>query len=135
MDCPDGSRSLGWYDGDESLAVTMAAKTGVSVEVADRIIAHTPKLEGVIERVTVGTRDCPDVLISYAQPETSMKLLRERRASCGAMMPPWSPQGTAFPERPVPMRRCLPLKIVCVMQRETVREIDSTKNSGMPETQ
>jgi uncharacterized protein (DUF169 family) len=83
MDCPGGSRSFGWYDNDEALAVTMAAKSGVSVGVANRIIAHTPKLEGSIERVTVGTRDCPDVLISYAQPETAMQLLREWQALCG----------------------------------------------------
>jgi len=86
MECPGGSRSLGWYDDDEALTATMAAKCGVSVEVANRIITHTPKLEGTIERVTVGTRDCPDVLISYAQPETAMQLLREWQALHGTQI-------------------------------------------------
>ena len=82
-DCPGGNRCLGWYKDDEALAEIMAAKCGVSVGIASRIIAQTPKFDGTIERVTVGTRKFSDVLISYTQPETIMQLLRAWQALCG----------------------------------------------------
>jgi uncharacterized protein (DUF169 family) len=77
MDCPGGSRSLGWNDDDEGMVRTMVEKTGMDAEVARKVIADTPKLEQPLEQVTVGTCDVPDIVLAYAQPETVMRLLRE----------------------------------------------------------
>jgi uncharacterized protein (DUF169 family) len=77
IDCPGGSRSLGWNDDDEAMVRTMMEKTGMDAGAALRAIRNTPKLKPAVERVTVGTYSAPDMVIAYAQPETAMRLLRE----------------------------------------------------------
>jgi len=77
MNCPGGSRSLGWNDDDDAMARTMAEKTGMSAGAARKVIADTPRLGRAPEQVTVGTYKSPDVIVAYAQPQTAMRLLRE----------------------------------------------------------
>ena len=76
LNCPGGSRSLGWNHEDESIAQAMAEKAGMDIGIARRVIRNTPTLNGGIGQVTIGTYESPDVVISYAQPEAAMKLLR-----------------------------------------------------------
>ena len=77
MNCPGGSRSFGWGDQDEVFSKSMAEKSGMAADISRSIVTETPKLPGGVEQIIIGTRESPDVLISYAQPETAMKLLRE----------------------------------------------------------
>ncbi len=77
MNCPGGSRSFGWGDQDNVFSKSLAEKSGMDADISHGIVVRTPKLSGGLEQVTIGTRESPDVLISYAQPETAMKLLRE----------------------------------------------------------
>lgn len=87
MGCPGGSRSLGWADDDEALAQAMAGKTDMDLETARAIIRRTPRLNAGIGQVVVGTRETPDVIISYAQPEAAMKLVREWQRLYGNLLP------------------------------------------------
>ena len=77
LDCPGGRRSLGWNDNDEATAQTMAKKLGMDIHLAGEVIRNTPRLQQKIAAVTVGAYDSPDVVVSYAQPEAAMKLLRQ----------------------------------------------------------
>ena len=83
LDCPGGSRSLGWNEDDETTAEIMARKANMDIRVAQQIIRSTPRLRDKIAAVTVGTDDSPDVVLSYAQPEAAMKLLRQWQSVCG----------------------------------------------------
>ena len=74
--CPGGSRSFGWNHNDMDLAETMAKKNGMSVAAALETLQETPKLNRGIDLISIGAVDEPDIVISYAQPETVMKLLR-----------------------------------------------------------
>jgi len=77
MECPGGSRALGWNNDDGAMVQMMAEKTGIDAQVTGKVIRATPKLNHPVDEVTVGTYESPDVVISYAQPETVMRLLRE----------------------------------------------------------
>ena len=83
MECPGGSRCLGWNSGEETIARMMVEKAGLDPETARRILLETPRLEEAPEKVTVGVRDDPDVVISFGQPAAVMSLLRERQRSQG----------------------------------------------------
>lgn len=75
-DCLGGSRSLGWLKDDAKLANEMAEKEDIDIEITRNIVAHTPKLKQAFKRVIVGTIISPDICISYANPETAMKVVR-----------------------------------------------------------
>lgn len=77
LDCPGGSRSLGWGPGDDAIAHAMAEKMDINIGIARRAINNTPCLSEGTVAVTVGSYDSPDVVVSYAQPEAAMKLLRQ----------------------------------------------------------
>jgi len=77
LDCPGGRRSLGWNDDDEAIAQTMANKASMNIQLAREIIRNTPRLRDKIGAVTIGTYNSPDLVVSYAQPEAAMKLLRQ----------------------------------------------------------
>ena len=83
LDCPGGSRSFGWNEDDESIAQMMAGKANMGIRVARQIIRSTPRFRDKIAAVTVGTDESPDVVVSYAQPEAAMKLLRRWQRACG----------------------------------------------------
>jgi uncharacterized protein (DUF169 family) len=54
----------------------MVEATGIKAHMARKLITNTPYLNGAIAAVSVGGNDCPDVVVSYAQPESVMKLVR-----------------------------------------------------------
>lgn len=76
LNCPGGSRSLGWYDEQETIAGSMAEKAGLHIRVAREVLRQTPFLDDRVSEITVGTCVAPDVVLSYAQPQGVMKLLR-----------------------------------------------------------
>ncbi len=83
LECAGGSRSFGWNEDDETIADMMARKANMDIRIARQIIRNTPRLRDKIAAVTVGMDDSPDVVISYAQPEAAMKLLRRWQRVCG----------------------------------------------------
>ncbi len=83
LNCPGGSRSLGWNTEEETIAQAMAEKAGIPRAVARKVLRSTPRLEDAPSEVIVGTYEAPDIVISYAQPEAAMKLLREWQRSHG----------------------------------------------------
>jgi uncharacterized protein (DUF169 family) len=83
LDCPGGSRCLGWNTGESDIADAMTEKAGLECEAARQILRTTPHLEGELEEIVVGIRDTPDVVVSYSQPEAVMKLTRQWQASRG----------------------------------------------------
>jgi len=75
--CPGAMRSFGWAgESDEGLAKDMAEKQGLPVATAKKMIGGVPKLDCGVVAVEVGTRETPDVLLSYAQAPTAMKIAR-----------------------------------------------------------
>jgi len=76
LDCPGGRHCLGWNTEEDTIVDGMAEKTGLDQAVARRILRATPRLEGGPEQIVAGTSHTPDVVVSFSQPKTVMKLLR-----------------------------------------------------------
>ncbi|MBN2720099.1 MAG: DUF169 domain-containing protein [Proteobacteria bacterium] len=77
LDCPGGSRCLGWGSDDDKIARMMAEKGSLDPETARRILDNTPRLQDKPEEVTLGTFESPDVVLSYLQPDAVMHLVRQ----------------------------------------------------------
>jgi len=87
--CPGAMRSFGWPGGsEEELAETLAEKQGLPVATAKKMIDGVPKLDAGVVAVEVGTRDTPDVLLSYAQAPTVMKIARAVEKGSGEPLRP-----------------------------------------------
>lgn len=82
--CPGARRSLGWSSGmDEGLAEELAKKQSLTLATAKSLLKNVPRLDGSVAAVGLGTKDAPDVLISYVQPPTAMKIIRAFQKSSG----------------------------------------------------
>ena len=77
IQCPGASRSLGWDIDDDAMAQAMAEKTGFEIEPIRKVIAETPHLGPDVAAVTVGTYDAPDIVLTCAQCDAAMKLVRQ----------------------------------------------------------
>ena len=86
VNCPGGSYSMGWGDGGKQFSKSFATKAGLEIDIAELIVRQTPRLNGDIERVVVGTRNDPDVFISFAQPETVMKIIHQWQSLYGSQI-------------------------------------------------
>ncbi len=87
VDCPGALRSFGWSTcDDKTIAQTMAEKTDFTADIALTVIQNTPCLNREIVAVTVGSDDSPDVVLSYAQPEAAMKLIRRWQERNGTVL-------------------------------------------------
>ena len=76
LSCPGALRSFGWSrNGDNRLAEKMAAKNGIKIEFAKKLIEKTPCLNKELSAITIGVYESPDVIVSYAQPEAAMRLV------------------------------------------------------------
>ena len=80
--CPGAKRSFGWSQGlDEGLAEHLATQQLLPLAIARRAIRHVPKLTDGVVAVELGTSDTPDVLVSFAQPTTVMRIVRAHERS------------------------------------------------------
>jgi uncharacterized protein (DUF169 family) len=86
MICPGGARSLGWNNDEKTMTRIMAEKAGLDMRVARDLIRDTPRMSTARDAITVGTYESPDIVISYAQPDVVMKLLREWQALNGGSL-------------------------------------------------
>ena len=76
VNCPGALRSFGWAgQSDSELIENMRDKLGISKEKIKAILDRTPRLQDQIQGVVVGGYEKPDLLISYCQPATIMRLL------------------------------------------------------------
>lgn len=77
ISCPGALRSLGWTSSaDQDIARKIAEAAGTRPEIAQRLVAKTPHLEAGTS-VTVGGKISPDIVVCYAQPEATMRLIRQ----------------------------------------------------------
>jgi uncharacterized protein (DUF169 family) len=77
INCPGGLRSLGWtVNQDEAIAQRMVQAAGIKPDTALELVRKTPCLNGDIAAVSVGVNNSPDIVLSYAQPEVAMRLVR-----------------------------------------------------------
>ncbi|MCD6287953.1 MAG: DUF169 domain-containing protein [Candidatus Hydrogenedentes bacterium] len=76
IDCPGALRSLGWGTDLNEMASLNAERTGVTVDTAREIIADVPHLDGTVKAITIGDNEFSDIVLSYVQPETTMKVIR-----------------------------------------------------------
>jgi uncharacterized protein (DUF169 family) len=87
--CIGARRSFGWALGlDEGLAEDVAVRQALPLAAAKKMLKAVPRLNGDFVAVEVGTRDTPDVLLSYAQPPTAMKIARALERSSGEPFTP-----------------------------------------------
>jgi uncharacterized protein (DUF169 family) len=87
--CPGAKRSFGWARGlDEGLAEELAKKQSVPLGTAKKMIRGVPRLDDGAYACEVGTRDKPDVLVSYAQAPTAMKIARAIEKTSGEPLRP-----------------------------------------------
>ena len=76
ISCPGALRSLGWTPRvDDTLAQKIAETMGSKLGTAKKLVTKTPRLERGAS-VTVGRNNVPDIVVSYAQPEAAMRLVR-----------------------------------------------------------
>jgi len=77
INCPGAIRSFGWANhSDSELIENMIDKVGISKEKIKAMLDQTPRLRSQIQGVVIGGYEKPDLLISYCQPATIMRLLR-----------------------------------------------------------
>lgn len=77
VSCPGALRSLGWaVSQDDKIARKIAEAAGTGFEIAQRLVINTPHFEDGTS-VTVGGRTSPDIVVCYAQPEATMRLVRQ----------------------------------------------------------
>ena len=89
VSCPGAKRSFAWAQGlDEGLAEELAKKQSLPLRTAKKMIRAVPRLNNGAIAVEVGTKDTPDVLISYAQPPTAMKIARAFEKGTGEPIKP-----------------------------------------------
>lgn len=77
--CCDGARRcFGWLkNNDIKLAERLSQKTGMDQEVAYELIRSVPVLNENITVISLGSNIRGEVYISYASPESAMKLIRD----------------------------------------------------------
>jgi len=89
VSCPGAKRSFGWARGlDEGLAEELAKKQSVPLGTAKKMIRAVPRLDDGAVACEVGTRNTPDVLVSYAQAPTAMKIARAIEKGSGEPLRP-----------------------------------------------
>jgi len=77
VNCPGAHRSFGWATkGDDNIARKIVEATRIKPDIARKLIANIPRFEEAIAEVLVGAVNSPDIVISYAQPEAGMRLVR-----------------------------------------------------------
>jgi uncharacterized protein (DUF169 family) len=83
--CCDGARRcFGWLrNKDEKLAKKLSEKTGVDQDAAYELIRSVPVLSEKLSGISLGKDIEGDVYISYASPESAMKLVRCRQKMTG----------------------------------------------------
>jgi uncharacterized protein (DUF169 family) len=83
--CCDGARrSFGWLkDNDAKLAQRLSEKTGTGQNIACELIRSVPVLNEKFAGISIGKNIDGDVYISYANPESAMKLVRSRQKVTG----------------------------------------------------
>ena len=76
--CCDGAkRCFGWLkNNDEKLSQGLSKKTGMEQDVTYELIRSVPVLNDKISGISLGKDIVGDVYISYASPESAMKLVR-----------------------------------------------------------
>ena len=85
VNCPGAHRSLGWTTKeDDKIARKMVEASGIKLGIARKVIANTPRLDKGIAAVLIGSDNAADVLLSYAQPEAAMRLVRSWQHVYGA---------------------------------------------------
>jgi uncharacterized protein (DUF169 family) len=77
--CCDGARRcFGWLkDNDIKLAKSLSKKTGMDEDIAFELIRSVPVLNKNIVNIYLGANIQGDVYISYASPESAMKMVRD----------------------------------------------------------
>ena len=75
VECPGCAYAFGWKEEWELLTGNISEFSGLPERKAASILQQAPVLGEPCSRVTVGVEDNPDVLISFAQPETVMKII------------------------------------------------------------
>jgi uncharacterized protein (DUF169 family) len=76
--CCDGAkRCFGWLkDNDIKLAQRLSEKTGIGQDIAYELIKSVPAMNEKFSGISIGKDIGGDVYISYASPESAMKLVR-----------------------------------------------------------
>ena len=80
--CPGSRRSFGWSN-DDALEKSIAQKEGMDFDCAHNIVMSTAHLDESIIAIEVGTYDNPDVIVSFEQPESAMRLVNLWQRSHG----------------------------------------------------
>lgn len=87
MDCPGALRSFGWaLTKDEQLTKTISQTNGIKEQIAKSIVEKVPHLNGSFSAITVGSYESPDVILSYAQPEATMRLIYQWQKVSGKVL-------------------------------------------------
>jgi len=83
--CCDGAkRCFGWLkDNDVKLAQRLSEKTSIGQDVACELIKSVPVLNEKFSGISLGRDIDGDVYISYASPESAMKLIRSWQTITG----------------------------------------------------
>jgi len=82
--CQGAKRCLGWLkNNDVKLAQMLSEKTGIHQKVARELVRKVPVLNDKFSGISLGKDIDGDVYISYASPESAMKLVRSWQKMTG----------------------------------------------------
>jgi uncharacterized protein (DUF169 family) len=82
--CAGSLRCFGWLaQPQEDFIRTLADKSGIPADTVFRIATATPVLRERPAGILVGIKENPDIVISYAQPEAAMHIVRQWQARTG----------------------------------------------------
>lgn len=82
--CAGSLRCFGWMaQSQEDFVRNLADKSGIPADTVFRIATATPVLRERPAGILVGIKENPDVVISYAQPESAMHIVRHWQARTG----------------------------------------------------
>jgi len=85
MSCPGALRSFGWSaNGNGELTAKVAEISDLSTKDAEKLIMDVPRIQDSIAAITVGDYGSPHVMVSYAQPESAMRLIYEWQRLTGS---------------------------------------------------
>lgn len=77
VSCPGALYAFGWSDATKGLLKTCEEVQGTHSSTRGIVFSKLPRLNGSFKYIGLNNEGTPDVLLSYASPETAMNLVRQ----------------------------------------------------------
>lgn len=76
ISCEGARRSLGLTRDEKAVVARLAEHAEIPVNVAERVVGTIPRLAEGVTGLELGRLESPDIVVSYTNPESTMKMIR-----------------------------------------------------------